>query len=123
MLQNNFYTILEQKIDDEEAVFKIRFNPLYIIYNAHFRGNPITPGACIVQIIKELASLSLNKSLMIKEIKNLKFINVIIPHQYPEVFVQFSLVNDDITAIYHLKGTVYVKEEIFSKFSFIMSCC
>ncbi len=122
ILQNNFYTILEKTIEENnKATFKIQLNPQHVIYKAHFQGNPITPGACIVQIIKELNSIMLNKSLKITEIKNLKFINIIIPQKYPEVTVQISLLFHETILAYQLKGTVYAKEKIFAKFSFIMN--
>ena len=44
------FTILEDKGQE----VKIRLNPDHEIYRAHFPGNPITPGVCIVQIISEV---------------------------------------------------------------------
>ncbi|MFA7599606.1 MAG: hypothetical protein WCY35_02680, partial [Bacteroidales bacterium] len=82
MLKDDFYSLVEGTCDTEgNYLCKLRLNASHEIYQAHFPGNPITPGACIVQIAKELSELMIDKSIIITEIKNLKFIHVIVPHE------------------------------------------
>ena len=48
-LLNDFCTIAG---GDTDKIW-LRLNPDHPIYHAHFPGNPITPGVCIVQIVGE----------------------------------------------------------------------
>ena len=36
-------------------------NPEHLIYQAHFPGNPITPGACLLQTVGELLQRKLGR--------------------------------------------------------------
>lgn len=55
------------------------------IYAAHFPGTPITPGVCIVQIVKELAEKNLRRQFTIKEARNVKFLALLTPECKPMV--------------------------------------
>lgn len=116
MLKDDFYTLMETSTDtDGSYVCKVRWNATHEIYQAHFPGNPITPGACIVQITKELAEMLTRHSLMIREIKNLKFINVIVPLEFPEVDFQLAFTHNEENTYLHAKIVVFSGETIFSK--------
>ena len=79
ILKDCFYSLLETTSDAQgNYVCKVRLNASHEIYQAHFQGNPITPGACIVQMTKELSEEITTKRLQITQIKNLKFIKIII---------------------------------------------
>jgi len=56
-----------------------------VIYKAHFPGNPITPGACIVEMGREIASLILEKDLLLEKADNIKFLMGIHPVETPRV--------------------------------------
>ena len=55
------------------------------VYAAHFPGMPITPGVCIVQIVKELAEKNLRRLFTIKEARNVKFLSLLTPECKPVV--------------------------------------
>lgn len=120
MLKDNFYTLIETSSDTENNYMcKIRFNASHEIYQAHFKGNPITPGVCIIQIAKELAEMLNGHSLMITEIKNLKFLNVIIPHEFPEVDFQLTFIRNEENKALSAKVLVFAGEMVFAKFSLL----
>ena len=122
MLKDDFYTLMETSTDtDGSYVCKVRWNATHEIYQAHFPGNPITPGACIVQIAKELAEILNGHSLMISEIKNLKFLNVIIPHEFPEVDFQLTFTRNKENKALSVKVLVFSGEMIFTKLNFSLS--
>ena len=113
-LKNEMFTIIGG--DDDHV--KIKMNPGHQIYQAHFPGNPITPGVCIVQIIGELLADRLGKSLALSEITNLKFNSTISPVDDPIVDVNFSQVAAGETAC-TVKGSITVGEEVKTKFSLV----
>lgn len=77
ILKNNLYTILSEKPD--EGSFLIHLNADSFVYAAHFPGMPVTPGVCVVQMVKELAEQMLGRNLIINTIKNAKFLQVMQP--------------------------------------------
>ena len=80
------------EIDESENGFEamLQTNPEHPIYAAHFPGNPITPGVCIIQIANELLEKYLGKRLFLKTIKNVKFLSVIIPAEGKKIKYAFS---------------------------------
>ena len=70
--------------------FRLRLNPEHFIYQAHFPGEPVTPGVCILQIGKELLAELLQESLEITHVKNVKFLSVISPLKEKEISYTFK---------------------------------
>ena len=90
ILKDNFFTIENQNILDENAEFCIKLNPEHFIYKAHFPNNPITPGVCIVQIVKEIYMFMTGKNFFMNKIKTLKFSNPIIPTIHEKVIIKIN---------------------------------
>lgn len=94
LLKNSLYTIekSEKLTSSDEMVggiFLLRLNPDHVIYQAHFPGEPITPGVCIVQMGKELMEELLDKSLEVARVKNVKFLSVISPKDTTSITYTF----------------------------------
>ena len=65
-LRNDFYTVKEKKqISEKEISVVIELNQQHAIYSGHFPDQPIVPGVCQIQIVKELL-----EDLMGKKLKN-----------------------------------------------------
>ena len=54
ILKNDFYHIAQASVDLPRATYEIALNAQHFIYQAHFPGEPITPGVCILQMACEL---------------------------------------------------------------------
>lgn len=78
-LLNNFFKIESSNLAESTAEFVICFNADSEIYRAHFPGQPITPGVCIVQTAKELLDQYLDYETELSGVKNAKFLSVIVP--------------------------------------------
>ena len=63
--------------------FTVRMNPEHIIYSAHFPGDPITPGVCIIQMGVELLGRALGRTLELSAVKNVKFLSILRPDGIP----------------------------------------
>jgi len=83
MFLNDLYRITSNEHVGEEHVITVRLNPEHRIYGAHFPGNPITPGACLVEMARELASVILQKDMLLKKADNVKFLKGIHPGEHP----------------------------------------
>lgn len=86
-LKNNLYKIISKEEVNSIFNYTVELNPSCVIYQAHFPGEPITPGVCIVQIGKEviedllLEQSSASRRLEIIKAKNIKFLSVISPNE------------------------------------------
>ena len=73
-------------------------NAGHFIYAAHFPGEPITPGVCILQIAHELLQLALKKPLKIICVKNVKFMKLVSPDQIREIHYSISKISESVSA-------------------------
>ncbi|MBL0342737.1 MAG: 3-hydroxyacyl-ACP dehydratase [Bacteroidetes bacterium] len=107
MLKNNFYT-LTSEIPKNESAFRvtIRLNASHDIFKGHFPGLPVTPGVCMLGIVKELLEASLGKTLTLHEASNIKFLSLIDPNQFPEIDVEVKHQRND-DGSYTADGTIF----------------
>lgn len=92
-LKNKLYTITAKETDGKtSATFELRLDPECFIYKAHFPGQPITPGVCIVQTAKELLEEMTGKALDIVFAKNVKFLSVVTPADSPTLVYNINKV-------------------------------
>ena len=92
ILKNQLYQIEHSQESDGTEQFTIRLLEDCPIYRAHFPGQPITPGVCIVQIVQELLELTVGQQLEISEVKNVKFLNILTPKDNPKVDIVFTAI-------------------------------
>ncbi len=79
LLKNNLYTIVGREGDASASTFRLALRPECFIYKAHFPGQPITPGVCIVQTARELLEEMTGQPLRLVYVKNVKFLSVVSP--------------------------------------------
>ncbi len=91
-LFNDLYRVLKlHDKGDDSFTATIELNASHSVYEVHFPGNPITPGACIIQIITEILSDHLSKDLILCKAKNIKFINLINPSENSIIDLIFKI--------------------------------
>ena len=115
-LKNDFYTIRETQNTDKGANFVVHLNADHFIYAAHFPGNPITPGVCLAQIVKELTEELVQVPLFLKVVKNIKFMQIINPLLHDEVTFALS-VQQESEGGYKVSANIESGSETFSKMS------
>lgn len=97
-LRNNLYTVIQKEVDGLKGRFTLVLNPSCFIYQAHFPGEPITPGVCTVQMGQELLENLLEETLQkkveleIRKVKNVKFLSVITPTETAVIAYQMKQV-------------------------------
>ncbi len=92
ILKNDFYTITSLTADNEAVQASLELNRAHRIFEGHFPGQPVVPGVCMVQMIKEILETVSGKNLMLKQSDYIKFLSVINPVEARPVqaTVQFS---------------------------------
>lgn len=66
-------------------------NKDHVIFKGHFPGNPVTPGACMLQVVKELTQDILGMKLMMTSVANVKFMALINPEKNPELLLELEI--------------------------------
>jgi len=74
MLKNALYKIETIDHANAEVHAMVDLDVADTIFEGHFPGQPVLPGACMVQMIKEILEQALNKSLRLTRADNLKFL-------------------------------------------------
>ena len=112
-----------ESLPEGQSGFNILLNPDHLIYKAHFPGQPVTPGVCILQMLQELLSVQCDKQLYIRKIKNAKFTSMISPLTDSRVSVVFSSLTPEEGGI-RAQGIVARPDnnaDIFLKFSIFLT--
>lgn len=111
-----------ESVDDTDSGFtaKLRCNAAHPVYQAHFPGNPITPGACLLKTAGEVLQQKLDRPLYLKATKNIKYLNVLVPKEGKEVCFNFSSIAEIENGC---KAQVVIADEtvVYSKMSLTFS--
>ncbi|HEU0135737.1 MAG TPA: 3-hydroxyacyl-ACP dehydratase [Flavobacterium sp.] len=89
---NDFYLL--QRVDELAAgkyAASVVLNPSHEIFKGHFPGNPVTPGVCMMQIIKDLAEDITGFELRLQSAINVKFMALINPFETPNLQLELDI--------------------------------
>ena len=79
MLLNDFFKIESLEQDNTAARAALRLDPEHAIFKGHFPGRPVVPGACLLQLVQETASLITGKEWRLLKGDQIKFLTAIDP--------------------------------------------
>ncbi|HWY09951.1 MAG TPA: hypothetical protein VN026_01440 [Bacteroidia bacterium] len=114
-LRNDFYTVKEKKqISEKQISVVIELNQEHAIYSGHFPDQPIVPGVCQIQIVKELLEDLMGRKLKMITGDNIKFTGMIIPNLSPIVNIDVNYQMKDSEIICDSK--LFFGETIFTKY-------
>lgn len=111
MLSGDFFYITSLEKLDGKVNVMLEINAAHKIFEGHFPGQPVVPGVCMMQIVKEVLEEALDKATRLISADNLKFLSIIDPFENNminvelkynisgdgEIKVVASLVNDAAT--------------------------
>ena len=60
------------------------------IFQGHFPGQPVVPGACMLQVVKDVLADALGYKIQLKKGDNLKFVGMIVPGSADTVALEIS---------------------------------
>lgn len=115
MLLKDFYKIISlEKKDAQQYSIVILINEKHEIFKGHFPGNPIMPGVCMMQIIKELTEQITESGLIMESLSNVKFMALINPDVSQELRLVLDVITMDDDKI-KVKNTTYFGETVALK--------
>ena len=122
-----YYHILSSEITADAGVFRVALNADCEVYQGHFPGEPVCPGVCNIQMIKECTERCLGyagdnlltagedsetPSILLSHIRQCRLTTLVTPQQHPEVEVRVAILSrseDTIT----FRGTIGKGEEVY----------
>lgn len=114
MILSNFYTVIHQQSDGNQLIAGITINPDHEIFKGHFPDQPVVPGVCMVEIVKELMELHFEQPLRVTKASQIKFLQLIVPdqNQVIQVTINWQPAQMDtyaITAQWQIRETIAFK--------------
>src|SRR5476651_1592190 len=79
MLKGHFYHITSTAQHDNVITAALHFDSAHPIFSGHFPGQPVVPGACMLQMVKEILTDSLQHNYRLKKADHLKFMAPVDP--------------------------------------------
>lgn len=117
MLLKDFYKVISlEKNDSQKHLAIISVNEKHEVFKGHFPGNPIMPGVCMMQIIKELTEQITDSSLLMQSLTNVKFMALINPEVTPKLRLELDITTTD-EGLIKVKNTTYFNETVALKLS------
>lgn len=115
MLLKDFYKVESlSQMGEDKYVAEISLNNKHEVFRGHFPGNPVTPGVCMMQIVKEVTERILNKKLQMVKATNVKFMALINPDINPNLRLEIDLSVFEESK-HKVKNTTYFGETVALK--------
>ncbi|MBL1409725.1 hotdog family protein [Sphingobacterium faecale] len=115
MLLQDFYSVQTLKqLDEQKYSADITLNKDHAIFKGHFPDKPVTPGVCMMQIVKELSEQVLQRKLFMYKSSNVKFMALINPEVNADLRLELDFSGSD-ESDYKVKNTTYFEDTVALK--------
>lgn len=115
MLIKDLYTINNFEIIEQKISAQLFINKENPIFKGHFPGNPVMPGVCMIQIIKELTEKALEKKLFMQKASNIKFMALINPEVNPTLNLTIDF--NEIDGLIKVKNVTKFEDTVALKYN------
>ncbi|VAW12958.1 Beta-hydroxyacyl-(acyl-carrier-protein) dehydratase, FabA/FabZ [hydrothermal vent metagenome] len=113
MLIKDLYTVQSFEQNETGVTATIQIHKEHEVFKGHFPGNPVMPGVCMIQIIKELTEKATRKELFLSVSSNIKFMAIINPEKN-DVLV-LNLIISEIDGDIKVKNTTFFEDTLALK--------
>lgn len=125
--QSNFQTLKQSPISLKELIPKengftarTELLPDSVVYRAHFPHRPVTPGVCVIQTVCSLIARHYGDGYRLCEVKNVKFLSLILPGQIDELLFDIDCIEDQTTpSRLKVKALVSASERVCARMSLL----
>ena len=111
MLIPDYYKITDSRPENGAIVFDIDINPDCRVYQGHFPEEPICPGVCNIQMIKECAETICGKELRLLNLSQCRLTSLMKPDLHGKVNVRMEISREALP--YKFKASLYAGETVF----------
>jgi 3-hydroxyacyl-[acyl-carrier-protein] dehydratase len=79
MLKDSLYIIHKITAENNRIEAVVELKEEHEIFKGHFPSQPVLPGACMLQMIKEISEAGLSVKLQLIKADDIKFLQMIVP--------------------------------------------
>ncbi|ELR71313.1 hypothetical protein C900_02928 [Fulvivirga imtechensis AK7] len=92
MLKDSLYTIgnIQEKGDGEYFV-AVQLNESHPVFEGHFPGQPVLPGVCLLEMLKDMVNEVKNGTYRMHESSMIKYLQMVNPKENSTLAFQFTL--------------------------------
>ena len=114
MLLNDFFTISDKVTSATEIWAELFINADHKIFEGHFPNQPVVPGVCMMQMIKEILEQVIGKETNLVQAADMKFLAVINPQQNNLIQATIKYATSESGAI-NIQASLYKDELVHFK--------
>src|SRR5690606_31946217 len=114
-LLQDFYSVVDYTVKYRQVSASIVINKAHQVFMCHFPDHPVTPGVCMMQIIKELTERWAQSALLLRKARNVKFMAIINPELQPNIQVDLDVEEEE--GFLAVKSTTSFGDTVALKFS------
>ena len=115
MLLNHFFTINDSVSSETEIWAELFINADHKIFEGHFPNQPVVPGVCMMQMIKEILEQVISKETNLLQALDMKFLAVINPIENNLIHASIKYTTDESGAI-NIVASLFKDELVHFKF-------
>lgn len=115
MLLNDFFTIRETVKSETEIWAELHINSGHKIFEGHFPNQPVVPGVCMMQIIKEILEQAVEQETNLVQASDIKFLAVINPQENNLIHASIRYTSDDAGMI-NIVASLFKDELVYFKY-------
>lgn len=115
MLLNNFFTINNKEFSSTEIWAELLIDADHQIFEGHFPNQPVVPGVCMMQMIKEVLETVIGKKTNLVQGAEMKFMAIINPQQNNLVHASIKYATEENGAI-NIVASLFKDELVHFKF-------
>lgn len=101
MLANNFYTISDLTNEEGSVKAELVIDADHKIFEGHFPGQPVTPGVCMMQIVKEITETVIGVPTQLIRADEMKFLSIIDPQKNNRIVanIKYTITEDKVSVV------------------------
>lgn len=121
LLSTDFFSIRQIEQGDP-CLFHLQLNPAHDVFKGHFPGNPVVPGVCMTQMIKECIQEWKGLNLQLETGDNLKFTAVLNPELMDHPTLRIALKEKESGKL-HADANLFYEENSYFSFKGSFRIC
>ena len=115
ILLNDFFNIRDKVTSKTEIWAELLINSNHKIFDGHFPNQPVVPGVCMMQMIKEITEEVVGKETNLVLAVDMKFLAVINPLENNLIHASIKYTTDESGAI-NIVASLFKDELVHFKF-------
>lgn len=115
ILLKDFFTINNTVSSETEIWAELRIDANHKIFEGHFPNQPVVPGVCMMQMVKEILESVIGKETNLVQAADMKFLAMINPIENNLIHTSIKYSSDEAGAI-NVVASLFKDELVHFKF-------